>query len=697
MTSGPLRISILFSAIILFGVIVSSAIASEIKLSPDPGQYRDNIRVSMGFPENWIVYYTLDGSNPTINSSIYSAPINIEEDTVLRYFEIKPGSSSRIIKEAFYGISRDDPDEDELRTIADPPGGVFSGRISVSMTSRDGATIYYTIDGSEPATQSPVYTAPMLLANDTVLRFFSMDRTGEREPVREVLYTFRLTDKLLDTTPPTIVIDPTPERYIGDERIKLRSDEESTIYYTLDGTEPTENSFRYTDPILLEKKSVIKFFGIDSMGNRSSVGSAEYILDVTPPSTIATPPTGLYKLPQNVTLSASEDDAVIYYTLHGFDPTEGSSIYKDAIAVKDDTVIKYFAVDKYGNAESVNTSEYLFDDTPPVTRPNLPAGEYFPPVSVLLSTEPGSVIRYTIDGSDPDLGSPLYTGDDIVFRKGGTLKFFAVDQEGNRESIQEYTYNLFKGVWRKYARGVFLIPSATDGKVFWMGTDTGLIRYQVGSGSRKFIGEREGLLGSEINDLVLDENGILWVASDLGLNRYVDDEGFMRFDHEGGLPGRAVLSMGVDTDNTIWAGTMEGVAQIKGDIILQILTEKDGLIDNAVLSVAVDALGNKWFGTSKGLSMYADGKWNHYTKADGLIHNEVRTVAVDSRWNIWIGTPRGISVYDGADWKSYTRKDGLPSNSIVLITPDPDGDVWIATRAGVIRFSAGEWIMEESP
>ncbi len=697
MTSGPLRTSILFSAVILFAAIVSSAVASEIKLDPDPGQYRDDIRVSMHFPKNWIVYYTLDGSSPTINSSIYSAPVNIDEDTVLRYFEVKPGNKRGIVKEAFYGIRHDDTDEDELRTVANPSGGVFAGRITVSLTSGDGATIFYTIDGSEPTTQSPVYTAPMLLANDTVLRFFSMDQSGEREPVREMLYTFRLTDKLVDTTPPTIVLDPTPKRYIGGERIKLRSDEESTIYYTLDGTKPTENSPRYTDPILLEKKTVIRFFGIDLMGNRSLEESTEYIFDVTPPSTIATPPTGLYKLPLNVELSASEDDAVIYYTLHGSDPTQDSNVYKDFIVLKDDAVLKYFAVDKFGNAESINTSEYLFDNTPPVTRPDIPEGKYFPPVSVLLSTESGSVIHYTIDGSDPDLNSPLYTGDDIVFRKGGTLKFFAVDREGNRESIQEYTYSLFKGVWRKYARGVFLIPSATDGKVFWMGTDAGLIRYQVGSGSRKFIGEREGLLGSEINDLVLDENGTLWVASDLGLNRYVDNGGFMRFDHEGGLPGRAVLSLGVDTDNTIWAGTMEGVAQIKGDVILQILTEKDGLIDNVVLSVAVDALGNKWFGTPKGLSMYADGKWNHYTKADGLIHNEVRAVAVDSMWNVWSGTPRGISVYDGTDWKSYTRKDGLPSNSIVLITPDPDGDVWIATRAGVVRFSGGEWIMEESP
>ncbi len=509
MTPGTLRTSILFSAIILFGIIVSSAFASEIKLSPDPGQYPDNIRVSMEFPENWVVYYTLDGSNPTVNSSIYSAPVKIGEDTILRYFEIKPGSKRGIVKEAFYGISPDTTDEDELRTITEPPGGTFTDRITVNLTSRD--------------------------------------------PV--------------DTTPPAIILDPTPERYIG-------------------------------------------------------VESAEYIEDIIPPGTTA---------------------------------------------------------------------------TPPVTRSDPPGGEYFPPVEVLLSTEPGSEIHYTIDGSDPDLNSPVYTGEDIVFLRSGTLKFFAVDRKGNREATQEHTYSLVSGVWRKYARGVYLIPSATDGKVFWMGTDTGLIRYRVGSGSRKFVGKREGLLGSEINDLVLDENGVLWVATDLGLNRYIDNGSFMRFDHEGGLPGKAVLSLGVDIDNTIWAGTTEGVAQIKGDIILQILTEKDGLIDNTVLSVAVDALGNKWFGTSRGLARYNNGQWNYYTRTDGLIHNEVRAVAVDSKWNVWSGTPRGISVYDGTNWKSYTRKDGLPSNSIVLITPDPDGDVWVATRAGVVRFSVGEWIMEESP
>jgi ligand-binding sensor domain-containing protein len=339
---------------------------------------------------------------------------------------------------------------------------------------------------------------------------------------------------------------------------------------------------------------------------------------------------------------------------------------------------------------------YLFDDEAPVTVADPPGGAYVPPISVTLRTEETARTHFSLDGYNPDSESSIYFSG-FTFTRPATLKFFSMDSAGNMERIQTHEYELVSGVWRKHARGVYLIPSVTNGKTFWMGSESGLAVYHVGSGDRSFIGEREGLLGTIINDLVLDEEGDLWVATDRGLNHLHSGGRFVNFTRDEGLPDREVLCLGVDRDGSVWAGTKKGVSRIKDDVVQETLKAADGLPHDTVLSIAVDYSGNKWFGTMKGLVKFTGSEWRIFTRESGMIDNEVRTVAIDKDWNTWVGTPRGVSVFDREEWMSFTKNDGLPGNAVVLITPDPDGEVWVATRTGVARYSNGEWKKENPP
>jgi Chitobiase/beta-hexosaminidase C-terminal domain len=60
----------------------------------------------------------------------------------------------------------------------------------------------------------------------------------------------------------------------------------------------------------------------------------------------------------------------------------------------------------------VASASFAFDQ-PPATAPTItpPAGTYPGPLQVQISaSEPGAVIRYTVDGSGPTATSPRYTG-----------------------------------------------------------------------------------------------------------------------------------------------------------------------------------------------------------------------------------------------------------------------------------------------
>ena len=97
--------------------------------------------------------------------------------------------------------------------------------------------------------------------------------------------------------------------------------------------------------------------------------SGETITDVTPPITAAAPASGVYNSDQSITLTCNDGTGSgcdkIYYTTDGSAPTTSSPVYSTAINISTSAFLKFFAVDKAGNQESVKTEAYVIDKSPP--------------------------------------------------------------------------------------------------------------------------------------------------------------------------------------------------------------------------------------------------------------------------------------------------------------------------------------------
>lgn len=110
--------------------------------------------------------------------------------------------------------------------------------------------------------------------------------------------------------------------------VKLTSETEGKIYYTLDGSAPDENSRQYTKPIdLQEGTTVIRAFVIDENGNSSDIASEVYTVEFgAPDKPTIFPESGDYTGEIYVRILVPEG-CVAYYTLDGTYPTEASEIY----------------------------------------------------------------------------------------------------------------------------------------------------------------------------------------------------------------------------------------------------------------------------------------------------------------------------------------------------------------------------------
>ncbi|MGB9978680.1 S8 family serine peptidase [Methanobacterium sp.] len=85
-----------------------------------------------------------------------------------------------------------------------------------------------------------------------------------------------LTNIITDSTAPKVSVNLKGGSYYSPLNVILTSSEPSTIYYTLNGTNPTRNSLVYIGPIILKTSQTFKFMAVDRSGTLSYVYTDKY-------------------------------------------------------------------------------------------------------------------------------------------------------------------------------------------------------------------------------------------------------------------------------------------------------------------------------------------------------------------------------------------------------------------------------------
>lgn len=154
--------------------------------------------------------------------------------------------------------------------------GSYEAIIPLKLTSNTAGKIYYTTDGSEPSVLSEVYNSPIFLENGkhTVKAYF-VNEFGVASKVVSKNY-------IIDVSIP---FAPEVSAYSGDysvpTEISVEVPDDSIVYYTTDGTEPTSDSQTYKQPIPMPVgKSKFKFVTYNAEGVSGDIVTRDYNLEL---------------------------------------------------------------------------------------------------------------------------------------------------------------------------------------------------------------------------------------------------------------------------------------------------------------------------------------------------------------------------------------------------------------------------------
>ena len=133
------------------------------------------------------------------------------------------------------------PDGTAPVSSASPAGGTYSSAQSVTLTCEDNvggsgcAAIYYTTDGTEPGENSSRYGSPLDISENTTLKFFAEDVTGNSEETHTETYVISDSPSVsADANRPDLTIDGDTSRlksgktfYSGTKTISFKGETES--------------------------------------------------------------------------------------------------------------------------------------------------------------------------------------------------------------------------------------------------------------------------------------------------------------------------------------------------------------------------------------------------------------------------------------------------------------------------------------
>ena len=131
------------------------------------------------------IYYTTDGTEPTAESTEYTAAISITEAVTLKAIAVKDGMNDSAVSSASYTIKG---------TVSTPEFSVESGAVnsgtSVTIScATEGAKIYYTTDGNDPTASSTEYKAAISVTTAVTIKAIAVKDGMNGSAVASVSYT----------------------------------------------------------------------------------------------------------------------------------------------------------------------------------------------------------------------------------------------------------------------------------------------------------------------------------------------------------------------------------------------------------------------------------------------------------------------------------------------------------------------------
>lgn len=157
-------------------------------------------------------------------------------------------------------------DEDPIDAeVSAPLINVSDSHVMTLRSNTEDASVYYTLDGSQPSSSSILYSQPVELTGNCTIKAIAI-----KDNFMSSVVTYTVSD--------FVCLEPIISQSEGGNTVTITcGTTNAEIYYTLDGTTPSRNAQRYTGNFDIEKSCIVKAIAVKQYYNDSPVTSKSAI------------------------------------------------------------------------------------------------------------------------------------------------------------------------------------------------------------------------------------------------------------------------------------------------------------------------------------------------------------------------------------------------------------------------------------
>ncbi len=353
---GLFTLLLTLTAIMLTALALSTGVSAESKIAYEITYADDGaatLKVTPSAERNYITF-TTDGTKPTYMSELFPAALTVRNEGLsLRLAEYN------IDNEYLWGIKLNLKPRVTKVNIKEQ---FYSSTTCVTLScDTEGAKIYYTLDGSEPTTESKRYYDELItLKENTYLRAVAVKSGYQNSSIIKK----KIVVKSYIDSPTNKIVDKEDDAIIPGTKVKCsaayHAESAATyitlapqksgnkIYYTTDGSQPTKNSTRYTKKLKFTSLKTLRAVEYTPSGKVAATLKYNVKLrckEVEMSAIDIADGTSIIKM------TCPTEGTSIYYTINGKTPTTKSMKYTEPFMIGHTTKIKAIAVkDGYVNS-----------------------------------------------------------------------------------------------------------------------------------------------------------------------------------------------------------------------------------------------------------------------------------------------------------------------------------------------------------
>jgi ligand-binding sensor domain-containing protein len=246
--------------------------------------------------------------------------------------------------------------------------------------------------------------------------------------------------------------------------------------------------------------------------------------------------------------------------------------------------------------------------------------------------------------------------------------------------------------WSYLVNSNYVNAQVLDGKDLFFATKGSVVKYDTTSGDVKRFTKADGLYNYDVQNIVLDGKGNIWVTTKYGIWRY-DKEKWDNFDSQNGITPKSDFNefkLAIDKNGDLWAGSNAGIYFFNGYTFEQKFSDQ-------ISHIAFDNDGNLWrIGLADGVYKYENSEWIHYSTENGLPTNNLYSIFFDSSGNVWLygivdsTSENTITKFDGETMTVFGAEEGF-FYQVSDMAEDSMGNLWFAAYDLVLKFDGNKW------